>query len=257
MRGDIDSWLITEVRKQRTRGRQNNSERSQRQRKLEELQRRRTGIPEHIDEEGSQGSQADASVSEAEPSDYVTRTNRGDNLDEYEEDFIDNEDELIGVDLGVAGVPLKFTYHANKKPLEHFKAEIEWMVHNKLNPAFDRRDEIYLLAHDKLDSEVQGYGSSKYSSSVWKEDFMKALKSRPEIFRVDVPTLFEHKCDACKRSGHPPKHKVIFTGKAYNRDTLESIENDEDEDDDSDEDDEPARGHSHKSEEEENFFLGR
>ena len=177
------------------------------------------------------------------------------NLDEYENDFLDDDnDDALGVDLGVAGVPLEFTYHANKKPFDHFKTEVEWMVHNKLNPAFDRHDEIYLLAHHKLDKEVGAYGSSQFRSSVWREDFMNALKTRPEFYRVEVPTMFERKCDACQRSNHPPKYRVIFTGKPYNRDTLETIEHDED--DDSDTDEEAASEHS-STEDEESFFLGR
>lgn len=183
---------------------------------------------------------------------------RNDNLDEYEDDFLDDEDDALGVDLGVAGVPLQFTYHANKKPFEHFKTEVEWMVHNKLNPAFDRHDEIYILSHRKLNMEVQALGSSKFSSSVWKEKFTEALNSRPELFRIDIPTMLEHKCDACQRSNHPPKHQLILKGKPYNRDTLETIEKDDDEDDEDDSDEQGEGGNSGAgTDEEENFFLGR
>ena len=181
---------------------------------------------------------------------------RGGNLDEYEADFVDDEDDTVGVDLGREGVPLEFTYHANKKPFENFKTEIEWMVHNKINPAFDRRDEIYELAHRKLDDEVHGYAGSKFSSSVWKEDFNKALRGRPEFYRADVPTMLEHKCDACQRSGHPPKHKVTLSGKAYDRETLENIESDDEEDDESD-DESSEEGSSSSVEDKQNFFLGR
>lgn len=239
------------LRKTRTRGRQDASERSKRQRKLEKLRQRRAGIrAESDDDEGEEYSEDD-SESGYEPIQYAMR--RGGDLDKYEDDFLDDENDTVGVDLGVAGVPLELTYHANKKPFGHFKAEVEWMVHNKLNPAFDRHDEIYLLAHDKLDKEVEQFGSAKFSSSVWKEPFVKALKSRPDFYRVDVPTMFERKCDACQRSNHPPKHRVTFTGKPYDRDTLETIcHNDND---DSEEDDSPETSDSDDDKEE--FFLGR
>ena len=172
-------------------------------------------------------------------------------LDEDEDDFLDDENDTVGVDLGMAGVPLEFTYHINKKPFEHFKTEIEWMVHNKLNPAFDRRDELYILAHNKLDDEVRGFGSSKFSSAVWKAPFIKALKSRPDLDRHDVPTMMEHKCDACQRSNHPPKHRVAFSGKAYNRDTLEALGDENEESSDSDKETPSA------DDEDESFFLGR
>lgn len=236
------------LRRTRTRGRQGTSERSKRQRKLEKLRQRRAGIRAETDDEEGEEYTEDDSESGYEPIQYAMR--RGGDLDKYEDDFVDDEDDTVGVDLGVAGVPLEFTYHANKKPFEHFKTEVEWMVHNKLNPAFDRRDEIYLLAHDKLDKEVEQYGSAKFSSSVWKEPFVQALKSRPEFYRVDVPTMFEQKCDACQRSNHPPKHRVTFIGKPYDRDTLEMIDSNDSGEDDS-------HRTSDCGDDEQNFFLGR
>lgn len=235
------------IRRIRTRGPQDTSARSIRQQKLEELRRRRAGIQEESESEDESPSDEEY-PSGPEPIHHAMR--RGGNLDEYENDFLDDEDDTVGVDLGVAGVPLEFTYHANKKPFEHFKTEIEWMVHNKLNPAFDRRDEIYELAHKKLDDEVQGYAGSKFSSSVWNVEFMTALRNRPDISRIDVPTMLEHKCDACNRSNHPPKHRVTFSGKRYNRETLEAIE---DADDSSSNDDET----SSSSDDEQDYFLGR
>ena len=260
--GELDDLRDTgtPLRSTRTRDGAIPSERSKRQRKLEELRRRRAGVTEESQEEDDLSYQDDpeeydaieeVDYSEPEPIHHAMR--RGSNLDRYEEDFVDDEDDKVGVDLGVAGVPLEFTYHANKRPFEHFKAEIEWMVHNKLNPAFNRHDEIYQLAHRKLDNEVKGFVGSKFSSSVWGEDFTKALQALPDLDRVDVPTMFEHKCDACRRSGHPPKHKVIFSGKPYNRDSLEIIEHDEEEDDPED----SGEDGSGSTEEGPTFFLGR
>lgn len=246
----------TQLRSSRTRDGPIVSERSKRQQKLEELRRRRVGIREESQEEDEQDEQEDideTDFSGPEPIHHAMR--RGGNLDEYEDDFVDDDDDdKVGVDLGVAGVPLKFTYHANKKPFEHFKTEIEWMVHNKLNPAFDRYDEMYELAHRKLDKEVEGFAGSKFSSSVWGEEFSKALKARPDLNRMDVPTMLEHKCDACRRSNHPPKHKITFHGNPYNRDSLETIEDDEDEDDDLEDSDEDE---SSSTQEGETFFVGR
>lgn len=252
----------TPLRSTRTRDGPIVSERSKRQQKLEELRRRRAGIREESQEEDEQDEQDDiddiddideADLSGPEPIHHAMR--RGGNLDQYEDDFVDDDDDNVGVDLGVAGVPLHLTYHSNKKPFEHFKTEIEWMVHNKLNPAFDRYDEIYELAHRKIDDEVQGYAGSKFISSVWGGAFNKALKERPDLSRVDVPTMLEHKCDACRRSNHPPKHRVTFSGRPYNRTTLETIENYEDAEDDDIED--SSDDESSSTQEGESFFLGR
>ncbi len=242
-----------EIKETRTRGRQHNSARSIRQQQLEELRRRRAGVRQDSEEEEAEDGEDPSDEGEGydpEPSEDFIR--RGDNLDEYEEDFVDDENDNIGVDLGRAGVPLEFTYHANKKTIDHFTTEIEWMVHNKINPAFDRYDEIYLLAHDKLDHEFKGYAGSKFVSSVWRPNFDKALKARPEFSRLDIPAILEQKCEACNRSNHPPKHKVTFTGKPYNKNTLEAIEDDED-----DSSDDESEEKTINTEDEESFFLGR
>ena len=250
---DLQDDSDIEIKDTRTRGRQRNSARSIRLQKLEELRRRRAGVQQDTEEE----EEAEEAESFNEGDDnysaesYGNDIGRGNNLDEYEEDFVDDDNETLGVDLGRAGVPLELTYHANKKTVDHFATEIEWMVHNKINPAFDRNDEIYLLAHDKLDYEFKGYAGSQYISSVWRQDFDKALKTRPEISRVEVPTMFEDKCDACNRSKHPPKHKVTFQGKAYDKNTLEPIGNVDDYNDSSDSESEESEV------DEESFFLGR
>ena len=249
--------MVTPSRNTRTRDGPIMSERNKRQQKLEELRRRRAGIREESQgedesyEDQNEDEEEEADVSGPEPVHHALR--RGSNLDEYEEEFVDDEDDKMGVDLGVAGVPLEFTYHANKKPFEHFKTEVEWMVNNKLNPAFDRYDEMYQLAHRKLDKEVEGFAGSKFSSSVWGEDFVKALQERPDLARIDVPTMLEHKCDACRRGNHPPKHKVSFSGKPYNRDTLETVEHDDEEDDTEGSDND----RSSSDQEGVTFFLGR
>ena len=131
------------------------------------------------------------------------------------------------------------------------------MVHNKLNPAFKRHDEMYQLAYDKLDDEVKGYGSSKFSSSVWKIPFIKALRSRPNLDRHDIPAIIEHKCEACQRSNHPPKHRVHFSGKPYDHDTLEDLDEDDDADDDDGRGSDDDEGDSKKAVEGESFLLGR
>ena len=111
---------------------------------------------------------------------------------------------------------MELTRYANLKPFEYFKYTVEWMIHAKLNPAFERNDEVYHLALKKLDDEVKGHAGSTYTSPVWNLEFREALMSRPDIFRVDIPNMLEHKCDACNRSGHPAKHKINKTGNINN-----------------------------------------
>ena len=247
----------TDLRNTRTRGKQANSARDTRQQKLEELRKRRAGIREGIVEASGQNESDDANTSVSEPMHHVMR--RGVDLDEYEDDFVDDDDEALGVEVDVEAlrriIPIEYTHHVNKKTIEHFKDEIEWMVHNKLNPAFNRHDDIYEVAHRKLDDEFKAYAGSKYSSSAWAAEFHAALKIRPDIYITGIPTMLEQKCDACRRANHPPKHRVTFTGKPYDRHTLEPLANDDDDDDDDTDESSSMVGHS--TDEEPNFFLGR
>ncbi|KAL2048305.1 hypothetical protein N7G274_000216 [Stereocaulon virgatum] len=256
---DLKSTSDVEICERRTRDAPGNSARNVRQQKLEELKRRRAGLPEGRDEKEDDEEEAEeydsivAEVSEPEAIHHAMR--RRSNLDEYEEDFVDDDDDTLGVEMDGEdlrrAIPIEFTHHANKKTIEHFKDEVEWMVHNKLNPAFDRYDEIYEVAHRKLDDEFKAYAGSKFISPVWAPEFDAALKSRPVFYRTDIQTMFEHKCDACRRTNHPPKHKVTFTGKPYDRKTLEPIADDDEYSVDS-----GSKGSS-SSEHEESFFLGR
>jgi hypothetical protein len=271
---DLDALRETQVLRNRTRTRTDTSKRSERQAQLEILMRRRAGKKmgsndlepraEPVDQP-RQGQCTDDEISE-ESADSATEAIRqtlsgGQNLNEYVDDdeFLDDEEDTIGAPLGLEDMPLEFTRHAHKKPIEHFKDIVEWMIHNKLNPAFARHDPIYQIAVRKLDDEVQGYSGSKFLSSAWNADFLKVLKARPELSRLDVPTMFDHKCDACNRSGHPAKHQLTFSGKPYNRDTLENLTDDEDEDGDGDDEKESRVDYEGNptSNQEQSFYLGR
>lgn len=156
----------------------------------------------------------------------------GENLDIYEADFIASDgDDTIGAPPGHTEMPFEFTRHAHRKPYEHFKDVVEWMVHNKLNPAFPRDDPSYQVAFLKLDDEAQALTGSKFMSAAWGEEFSRAIKARPEMgyFEVGAGLPTEH-CAACNRSNHPATFQLIFSGRPYNRHTLEDISDDEDED---------------------------
>ena len=243
---------FTEVRNDRTRVR--GSKRTAAQKQLELLKRRRAGekIIELSDSEedlaprrgiydsdskGGNVSEVHDEVSEEDNDsgiEYVRQSLRA-GADEYDEDFVnDDEEDTLGAPHGLEEIPLEFTRHAHKKPREHFKDAVEWMVQKKLNPSFPRNDPVYKNAFFKLDDVVKGYSSSKFVSAVWSSQFSKSLKARPEFEDVRVPTMFDHKCDACNRSGHPAKYQITFSGKAYHRESLEEVSEDEDEDEDED-----------------------
>lgn len=106
----------------------------------------------------------------------------------------------------------------------------------QINPAFNGNDPIYRNAFTKLNNDVKGLANSKFHSSVWKENFSRSLRARPDCYTEDIGLDTEEegrKCDACGRSKHPAKHTMRFAGTAYHHDTLEDLyDHSDDEDDD-------------------------
>ena len=147
------------------------------------------------------------------------------------------DDHTLGAPSELEAAPLEFTRHAHKKAIEHFKDAVEWMVQKKLNPAFNRNDPVYQTAFFKINDEVKTYSASRFMSSAWGANFSRALRARPVFYGVEIPTMFDHKCDACNRSGHPAKYKITFAGKAYHHDSLEDISDDDDDEDEGGDDD--------------------
>jgi hypothetical protein len=175
---------------------------------------------------------------------------------EDDADFIEagEEDEVLGVP---EGIPIEFTQYARMKAKDLFKYAVDWMVQKKINPGFQKTDEVYGLTFRKLDDEVKGLAGSKFTSAAWTPDFTMTLKSRPDIAFEPLDREGEHylrgKCDACNRSGHPATFQIQFQGKPYNPSTLDEVgaegeDSDGEDDDDSssssssneDDDDQPA-----------------
>lgn len=255
-----------EIHKKRTRGVLMSSTKTVKQKQLDILKRRRAR-PKIVElssnsetmtlksprasgtrlQDSDQTSENDVSDEENSGIEAIRQSLRaGDNENDSGVDEDDNG--TLGAPDWLKDIPLEFSRHTTKKPIENFKLAVEWMVHNKLNPAFARYDMIYDIAARKLDDQIQGFSGSKFLSPVWTKEFLGVLKSRPELSLIDIPTMFDHKCDACNRSGHPATRQLIFSGKPYNRVTLENLSSDED----SEESDNP-----HSQEESRPFYLGR
>lgn len=133
----------------------------------------------------------------------------GSGSDESMDDFIaDDSDEPFGIpdDLDI---PLEFTAHSHKPLKEHFRDAIEWLVQFKVNPGFSEKShQLYRMAWKKLDDEVRGLAQSKFASSAWRTDFIKALRARPYFTNAELgkgDALESQSCGACGRSGHPAR----------------------------------------------------
>ncbi|KAI0199592.1 hypothetical protein F4808DRAFT_432201 [Astrocystis sublimbata] len=237
--------------------------RSEKQKKMELLRRRRAGekIEQLTDSESSAGYDDKRGIYDSDSEDEfevlkefddeehemeetaphkekqkkkTEKTVDKDNGESDLDDFVtDDDDAPLGAPVDI---PLEFTSHAHKPLKDQFPFVVEWLVHNRINPAFERKDPVYVNAWRKLDDEFSGLANSKFTSSAWKVDFHRSLKSRPvlESYSLEGCGTGET-CEACGRSGHPSTFKIIFSGSAYHKDTLADVESDSDaesEDDD-------------------------
>lgn len=188
---------------------------------------------------------------------------------DYHEDGVDNDDDFIVQDEthsstdARAGIPLAFTSFASRKPRELFIHVVEWLVKNKIAPAFSRDDELYVLSWNKINDQIKAQAGSRLISAAWNEDFKNAVLARPEMqvhLVTDGSDEFFLNCDACNRTNHPARYKFKLTGQAYHEDTLEPIDNDEDSNNEGDDADDSAsydqQGHllpsAHRT-----YYLGR
>ncbi|RAH61112.1 transcription factor IIIc-like protein [Aspergillus piperis CBS 112811] len=290
---DLQALQDSVVKDTRTRGRLANSARAQRQQHLEALRRRRAGKTASDTEESksdieksesgdgdSDGDGDNGSEQEDEPeaheespkrkpqfrtrleeSDVESAIASNDDLDRYEDDFVlEDDDDTLGAPTGLEDIPIEFSRHAYKQLKDYFQDAVEWMVHNQLNPAFPRSDPVYEVAFSKLEDEVKGRTGSQLVSSVWNAKFRRALLARPQIEITTFPTIENHPCDACNRSGHPASFDIKVYGKAYSLKTLEPLTDDDSDDDDKEDDndhEERDRGGHILPDENTRFFLGR
>ncbi|RVX74165.1 hypothetical protein B0A52_01997 [Exophiala mesophila] len=206
-----------------------------------------------IGEFDPQGDLSDDSLHEMPDQDYPAE-DYDDNLDDF---IIDDGEQRPGRPL--RDIPLQFTSYASAKPKELFFYIIEWLVKNKIAPAFSRQDELYNLAFDRVEDQVKAQAGSRLISSAWGADFKRVIMARPEMKVTLLPGFDEdhiRDCDACNRTNHPARYEFIFSGQPYFKKTLEPV-------DDSDEEDEDAAGQDHDEDgyalpsSAQRYYLGR
>lgn len=203
------------------------------QKGLERLRRRRAGQKELSDEDDASSSGQPESAEE-DNGDEDLCSPADEDLDQYEEDFVEEGNDA---ELGVphAEMPFEFTRHAYKDLRECFRDVVEWMVHNKLNPAFARDDPMYGFAFRKLEDEVRGRIGSQFVSSTWNAKFTRTLQARPYMDITGHPTAANDTCDACNRSRHPASAEIRLHGKPYSLETLEPLTDSDESDEESEE----------------------
>jgi len=160
---------------------------------------------------------------------------RADGDDNFIED--DEHEEPEASRRPRSDIPLEFTPWMTAKPRELFPHIIEWLVKNKIAPAFPRDDDIFKLAFQRVNDQVAAQAGSRLISSAWNAEFRNTILARPDIAIALMPGDEDDRdtCDACNKSNHPARYDFVLSGQAYNMKTLEPIEKDSDaEDDDGD-----------------------
>ncbi|KAF7510360.1 hypothetical protein GJ744_006856 [Endocarpon pusillum] len=269
------SWMQSS----RTRGAPVNKERERRREYIEILKRRRSGAKEPIqldsedeEEAGDNGytanstPKASAAVFGHDEESLSEEDDMPQNpdLDIDEDDFIVSDQEEAPVDrLGRPhpDIPLEFTCYASAKPRELFIYVIEWLVKNKIAPAFSRHDALWKLAFTKIKDEITAQAGSRLKSSAWTGPFMNALNARPGLKTTELfqGENFLRGCDACNKANHPAKYGFVFSGSAYHHDSLEPVDPDSSEAEaeaDHDNASIDSRGHTLLPADT-HFFLGR
>jgi hypothetical protein len=178
-------------------------------------------------------------------------------LEEDEDDFV-IEDSTERLGRPNTDIPLQFTSFASAKPRELFIHIIEWLVKNRIAPAFSREDELFNLAFARVDDQVKAQAGSRLISSAWGNEFTRAILARPNMKVSMLPGTDEDNvrtCDACNRINHPARYEFVFSGQPYFKKTLEPVDNSDDEGDDV-EFDRDEEGHT-LPRENRRFYLGR
>ena len=181
-------------------------------------------------------------------------------LDAGEDDFI-IDDSTGRLGRPHSDIPLQFTSFASAKPRELFVHIIEWLVKNKIAPAFSREDELYTLAFDRVDDQVKAQAGSRLISAAWGSEFKRAILARPEKKVSALPGTDEDNvrpCDACNRVNHPARYEFVFSGQPYFKKTLEPVDDSDDEDQNDDNDDvsRDEGGHALPTQHQ-RYYLGR
>ena len=240
---DLQDSVPEESAKQtRTRGGPVTTKRDQTREHLDMLRRRRAGekIPRiHDSDEDEDGVDINLIGRLADDlSDVGSAHSSIDTEPEAEESGLAEEDFIEDDTTGRLGrphpdIPLEFTHFASSKPRELFPHIVEWLVKNKLAPAFNRNDALYKLAFDRVDDQVKAQAGSRLISSAWNATFVWTILARPQISVAAQPGMDDELircCDACNKTNRPARYDFVLSGDAYYKDSLEPVDEDDEED---------------------------
>jgi hypothetical protein len=150
-----------------------------------------------------------------------------DDVQDDEDDFIEDDQQENRLGRPQSAIPLEFTHFATKKPKDLFLYIIEWLVKNKIAPAFDRSDQVYELAFRRVDDQVRAQAGSRLISAAWSAEFKYAILARPDMKIEALPGEDDEHirtCDACNRVNNPARYQFTLSGTPYHQKSLEPVE---------------------------------
>ena len=264
-----DSDAVESASKARTRGGPVTTKRDQAREHLELLKRRRAGerIPrvhdsDDDDDEELEGADINligrpAPANVDDDSAHSSVDTDPEPEEENEEDFIE-QDSSGRLGRPHPGIPIEFTAFARARPQELFPHVVEWLVKNKLAPAFARNDDLYRLALGKVKDQVLAQAGSRLISSAWNATFKWTVLARPDLYINAMPGMDDdliRTCDACNKTNRPARFDFVLSGEAYENDTLEAVDNSDDEDEYDDDASRDEKGHV-LAKQTQHFYLG-
>jgi hypothetical protein len=249
----------------RTRGGPVTTQRDNIRKHLEVLKRRRAGLkPIRVLDSDDEQEQAEDDEPEAADIGYIgrpvqigaevvssssedegTRPGQQEVVEDDEDDFIEEDDSDNRLGRPQSGIPLEFTHFATKRPKDLFLYIVEWLVKNKIAPAFDRSDPVYELAFRRVDDQVRAQAGSRLISAAWSAEFKNAILARPDMKVEALPGDDEEHirtCDACNRLNNPARYQFSLSGTPYHQKSLEPVDPESDNDEEESGSDESQHG---------------
>ena len=262
-----DSENESSAQKRRTRGGPVTTKRDRAKEHFDLLKRRRAGeqvprIHDSADDEDAEDINLigkplqDLSDERSVQSSIDTDLEPDEQFDAEDEDTFIEEDSAGRRGRPHPDIPLEFTHFASAKPSELFIHVIEWLVKNKLSPAFARGDDLYRLAMNRVDDQVKAQAGSRLISSAWNATFKFTILARPEILIDAFSGDDERACDACNKSNRPARYEFVLSGDAYSKNTLEPVNDSDDEEDEYDDGASRDEAGHVLAKREQHFYLG-
>ncbi|KAG8877255.1 hypothetical protein FRB97_003556 [Tulasnella sp. 331] len=208
--------------------------------KLEALKKRRKGITPTPGPEIIEDSSEESSGAEDDPSGpfRLARPDGEDlpdvEIEEVDDSFIVEDDEDLAIEL-----PAQYSRQSHQDLSIHFKVVCQLFVHLAVEEPDDRESfmrkaggrEYFTVSLNALERKLGAIKDSLVRSSVWKENFTKALNTFPEFELSDLSTVVPQ-CDACHIGGRLSKFLGRVSGSPYSKASFQHDEQDSESEDD-------------------------